>query len=89
VASWLARTLIRATGLSGLDRLLGGAFGLVRGALIVGLVVIGLQSAGLDQDPWWQQARLKPYGDRVATGIRYYAELGSRYLQEQELAHAV
>lgn len=89
LASWLARTLIKATGLSGLDRLLGGVFGLARGALIVGLVVIGLQSAGLDQDPWWQQARLKPYGDRVAAGIRYYAEIGSRFLQEQELVRAV
>jgi membrane protein required for colicin V production len=89
LASWLARTLIRHSGLSGLDRLLGGGFGLVRGALIVGLAVIVLEFTGLDQDPWWQQARLKTYGDRVAAGIRYYAELGNRYLQEQEPAPSV
>jgi membrane protein required for colicin V production len=89
LASWLARTLIRHTGLSGLDRLLGGVFGLVRGALIVGLVVIVLEFTGLDQNPSWQQARLKVYGDRIAAGIRYYAELGNRYLREQELAQLV
>ncbi|HLF10779.1 MAG TPA: CvpA family protein [Gammaproteobacteria bacterium] len=89
LASWLARTLIRHTGLSGLDRLLGGVFGLVRGALIVGLAVIALEFTGLDQDPRWQQAALKTCGDRVARGIRYYAELGSRYLQEQELVQSV
>jgi membrane protein required for colicin V production len=67
--------------LSGTDRVLGSLFGLGRGALIVGLAVIVLELAGLDSDPWWQQAKLKPAGDRVAAGIRYYAALGSAYLQ--------
>jgi hypothetical protein len=52
----------------------------------VGLGAIGLQLAGLDQDPWWQEAKLRPFSDRIAAGIRYYAELGSRYIDEQELA---
>lgn len=83
--SWLARSLVRSTGLSGMDRVLGALFGLFRGVLIFGLLVIGLQLSGLDQDPWWQQARLRPLGERIAAGIRYYAELGGRYLEEQEL----
>jgi membrane protein required for colicin V production len=81
--SWLARNLVRHTGLSGLDRMLGGAFGLLRAAVLVGLAVIVLEFAGLDQDPWWQQARLRPYAERIAVMVRYYAELGTRYLQEQ------
>jgi len=89
LASWLARTLIKHSGLSGVDRVLGGGFGLARGALVVGLAVIVLELTGLDQDPWWQEARLKIYGDRIAAGIRYYAELGNRYLREQELAPPV
>jgi hypothetical protein len=44
-----------------------------------------MQFTGLDQDPWWQQARLKEYSYRIAAGIRYYAELGNRYLRDQEL----
>lgn len=83
--AWFARSLVRQTGLSGTDRLLGGMFGLFRGVLIIGLLVIGLQLGGLDRDPWWQQAWLRPYGERIAAGIRYYAELGGRYLEQQEL----
>jgi membrane protein required for colicin V production len=82
--AWLARALIRGSGLTGVDRLLGGLFGFARGALLVGLGVIVLELADLDQDAWWQNARLKPHADRIAAGIRYYAELGSRYLDETE-----
>jgi len=89
VVSWLARTLIRHTGLSGLDRLFGAVFGIARAAVIVGVGVIALQFTGMDQDPWWQQARFKVYGERMAAGIRYYAELGNRYLREQPLAQPV
>lgn len=84
LVAWFLRTLIRATGLSSTDRSLGGLFGIARGVLIVGLLVIALQFSGMDQEPWWQRARLKPYGDRVAAGIVYYAELGSQYIEEQE-----
>ena len=78
----LVRQAIRHTGLTGTDRLLGSLFGLGRGAIVVGLFVIALELAGLDQNAWWQEARLRPYGDRIADGIRHYAALGSRYIQE-------
>ncbi len=83
--AWFVREVIRHTGLSGTDRLLGSLFGLGRGAIVVGLLVIVLQLSGLDEDPWWQDAKLRPYGDRIANGIRYYAAGGSRYIQEQDL----
>lgn len=85
LAVWLARALVRHTGLSSTDRSLGALFGAARGVLIVGLAAIVLQLAGIDQDPWWQKAKLRPLSDRVAAVIRYYAQLGSRYLEEQEL----
>lgn len=83
--AWLIREVIRQTGLSGTDRVLGSVFGLVRGAIVVGLLAIALQLSGLDEDPWWREAKLRPYGDRIAEGIRFYAALGSRYIQEQDL----
>jgi membrane protein required for colicin V production len=83
LVSWLARKLIRHTGLSGLDRTLGAGFGLLRAAVLLGLVVIVLQFAELDQEAWWQEARLRPYAERAAAAVKYYAELGTRYLQEQ------
>jgi membrane protein required for colicin V production len=80
--SWLARKLIRHTGLSGLDRLLGAGFGLLRAVVLIGLAVIVMEFLGLQQEPWWQESRLKPYADRVAAAVKYYAELGNRYLQD-------
>jgi len=80
-ASWIARQLIRHTGLSGVDRLLGGAFGLARGVLIVGLMVLVLDFFELDQDDWWQTARLRPYAEQIAAAVKRYAELGTRYVQ--------
>lgn len=85
LVAWIVRELIRSTGLSGTDRTLGGFFGFVRGVLIVGLLGIAMQLSGLDQDPWWQQSRLRPFSDRVADGIRHYATLGNAYLREQEI----
>lgn len=83
--AWAVRAFIRVTGLSGPDRLLGALFGLARGALIVGLAVIGIQMAELDQDPWWQQARFRPLGDQLADAVRYYGSIGGQYLREQEI----
>jgi membrane protein required for colicin V production len=85
LVAWFVRALVRHTGLSSTDRTLGGVFGVARGVLIVGLGAIALQLAGLEQNAWWQGAKLKPFSDQVAEGIRYYAELGGRILEEQEL----
>jgi membrane protein required for colicin V production len=81
LVSWVARQLIRHTGLSGIDRMLGAAFGLARGVLIVGLLVLVLDFLELDQDGWWQSARFRPYAEQVAAAVKKYAELGTRYVQ--------
>jgi membrane protein required for colicin V production len=86
--SWVARKLIRHTGLSGLDRLFGGAFGLLRAVVIVGLAVIVIEFLGLEQESWWQQSQLKPYADRAASAVKYYAELGTRYIEERPAVSA-
>jgi len=85
LVSWVARKLVRQTGLSGLDRFLGAAFGLLRAAVLVGLAVIVLQFAEVDRESWWQEARLRPYAERVAEAVKYYAELGTRYLEDAAL----
>jgi membrane protein required for colicin V production len=88
LVSWLARKLIKQTGLSGLDRTLGAAFGLLRAALLVGVAVIVMEFAEVDREPWWQEARLRPYAEQVAEAVKYYAELGTRYLQDQPVAQS-
>jgi membrane protein required for colicin V production len=52
--------LIRVTGLSGTDRLLGMVFGALRGALVV-VVLVALGRRFFVQDPWWQQSMLVPH----------------------------
>jgi membrane protein required for colicin V production len=88
LVSWVARKLVRHTGLTSVDRTLGAAFGLLRAAVLLGLAAIVLQFAELDREPWWQEARLRPYVERAAAAVRYYAELGTRYLEEQPLPAA-
>jgi membrane protein required for colicin V production len=87
--SWVARKLVRTSGLTGLDRGLGGAFGLVRAAVFLGLAVLVIQFMELDREPWWQDASLRPYAERIAATVKYYAELGTQYLQDQPVGQSV
>ncbi len=52
--SFLARSLVGRTGLSGTDRVLGLVFGALRGGLLVGLVVLGAGLTAVPQQNWWQ-----------------------------------
>lgn len=64
--NYLIGELIRVTGLSGTDRLLGMVFGAARGGLLV-VVLVGLLSlAPVQEDPWWRQSTLLPHFLMVA-----------------------
>ncbi len=76
LGTWLLGYLLDKTGLTGTDRLLGGLFGLARGTVLAGLLVIGLQFAGFDKSPWWSQSRLIPYAAPVADQLRDAAAQG-------------
>ena len=53
--------LIKISGLSATDRLLGMVFGFLRGALVVLLGVTALHYfTPVTQDAWWQSSRLVP-----------------------------
>lgn len=53
--------LISFTGLKFADRLLGGVFGVARGAVIV-LVILFITGVFVSETEQWQQSRLIPYG---------------------------
>lgn len=60
--SYLLSTLVRATGLSGTDRLLGILFGALRGFILVMILVIWLpELLPVQEDGWWQQSLLLPF----------------------------
>ena len=57
---WLLREMLKAAGLGVVDRVLGAAFGVVRGLAIV---LLGVAAAGMTKMPrqvWWQDAMLAP-----------------------------
>ena len=57
----LLASIVRNTGLSGLDRLLGTLFGLTRGLLIGLILVAGFQAwTPVEEYDWWQESTLLP-----------------------------
>lgn len=60
--SHLLGSLVKATGLSGTDRTLGGVFGLARGLVIALVILIFLPAIDPVQNAdWWNQSRLIPF----------------------------
>ncbi len=60
--NYLLSTLVKATGLSGTDRLLGVLFGFIRGFVIIMVIVLYLpQMVPVDQDEWWNDSSLIPH----------------------------
>jgi len=64
--SKLISMLIHQSGLSGTDRIVGMVFGMARGVLLIGLVILMLEAVGFDADPWWQESKLIPYAAPLA-----------------------
>lgn len=54
----------------GLDGLLGLSFGVLRGLLLIGVLVLLGQLLQLDGERWWHRSALIPYGEAVANGVR-------------------
>ena len=73
---WGISKLVRSSVLSGVDRLMGSLFGILRGILLVALFVIGGQFSGFDNDEWWLQSRLLPHFEVVADWIKVMAPVG-------------
>jgi membrane protein required for colicin V production len=61
---------VRLSIFSGMDRLLGFFFGLVRGFVLLGVFVILGQLLRLEGEHWWRGSLLLPYGESMANGLR-------------------
>ena len=57
---WLVKMLVKAVGLSSLDRLLGLALGLLRGLFIAVVMVLLMAFTQLPRGPGWRQSQLIP-----------------------------
>jgi len=70
LATWLMGKLVKSTGLSGTDRLLGLLFGLLRGVALACVLVLLLGFTPMPQDLWWKESRLLPQFQRGAEWLR-------------------
>jgi membrane protein required for colicin V production len=61
---------VRLSMFSGMDRLLGLLFGLLRGFVLLGVFVILGQLLRLQGEHWWRNSLLIPYGESIANGLR-------------------
>lgn len=61
---------VRLSMFSGMDRLLGFAFGILRGFVLLGVFVILGQLLRLPAEGWWRHSLMIPYGESIANGLR-------------------
>ena len=80
LVTFLVGKLVEKTGLSGTDRLLGGAFGGVRGVALVLAIILFAGMTPVPQDPWWQQSR-------TIQSLMPLAEWSAQFLPDYILEH--
>jgi membrane protein required for colicin V production len=76
VIGMLLSYFTRSLGLGPLDRAIGLLFGILRGMILVGLMIIGGELLHLNQENWWGRSKLVPYGETVGDWLR--AMVGER-----------
>lgn len=66
----LAYQLVKKTGLTGTDRMIGMLFGAVRGAVIVAVLVLLADMTTMPQDPWWRESVTIVYFQDLANWLQ-------------------
>ena len=82
---WGVSKIVHLSGLSGTDRALGAVFGLIRAALLVGVLVLTGRYVGFDAELWWLESQIIPYGEYIADWIIEMAPRGMEMLQHENL----
>ena len=70
LVGWAVKSLVHSVGLSGLDRLLGLALGLLRGVFIACVIVLLLGFTDLPEQPGWGKSRVLAW---LQPGAEYLA----------------
>jgi len=67
---WLFTKLIHAVGLTALDSILGGLFGLMRGALVILLLVWLAGATSIPEQHFWREAKFSAAAEQAAQFAR-------------------
>ncbi|MBL8201814.1 MAG: CvpA family protein [Chromatiales bacterium] len=74
VLAWVVTYFVRRSVITGADRVLGMLFGIARGAVLAGILVLALDLGGFAAEPWWRESKLLPYAAAVGAELRDVAE---------------
>lgn len=66
----LVGQLVRKTGLSGTDRIVGALFGVARGIVVVGVLVLLAGFTQLPTETWWGDSKLLPQFQSLALWMK-------------------
>jgi membrane protein required for colicin V production len=64
------RYFTHGVGLGAIDRVIGMLFGVLRGLVLVGVIVICGELLHMNHEPWWHRSRLSPYGETLGDWLR-------------------
>lgn len=70
LVAYMASQLVRKTGLTGTDRMLGVIFGLIRGAVIIAILVLLAGLTPMPHDPWWKESIFIVHFQEMALWLR-------------------
>jgi len=65
----LVSKLIEKTGLTGTDRAIGMLFGIARGLILVGILVLLAGFTLVPQDPWWSKSMFLVHFEQLAVNL--------------------
>jgi membrane protein required for colicin V production len=89
VINYLLSTAVASIGLGGVDHVLGGAFGVLRGGLIITLLVLLMGLTAYPKQAWWQDSRLMPWFENTAGVVKEMIPQDfSRYLERPAILPA-
>lgn len=74
ILAWVVTYLVRRSAITGTDRLLGMLFGIARGVVVAGILVLALELGGFAAEPWWRESKLLPYAAAVGAALRDVAQ---------------
>jgi len=79
--NFFASRLVKVTGLTGTDRVLGMLFGILRGAVLVAVLVLMAGLTSLPKEDWWNESVLVPQFQTVALWLRGFlpADVASNF----------
>lgn len=71
IINYILSTAVSSVGLGGVDRVLGGAFGILRGGLIITLLVLLMVAmTPFPKEAWWKDSRLMPWFENTANIVK-------------------